>query len=58
MLTLTQIRTQLELMRIDKVASLTGLSYGTIQKIRSGTQHNPSYRSLKTLSDFLQSHRD
>lgn len=54
MLALEQIREMLADRRIDIVASETGLGYTTVREVRSGLQDNPSYKTLKALSDYLE----
>ena len=57
MLTLEQIRTALQDRMASKVARATGLHYNTIRDIRSNPRANPSYTSLKALSDYLEGQR-
>lgn len=53
MMTLDEIRTALADRRIDRVAEATGLHENTIWAIRAGRNENPSYRTLRSLSDYL-----
>ena len=57
MLTLEQIRAALQDRMASKVARATGLHYNTIRDIRSNPRANPSYTSLKALSDYLEGQR-
>jgi hypothetical protein len=54
MLDLEQIREMLADRRIDIVASETNLGYTTVREVRSGTQDNPTYKTVKALSDYLE----
>jgi transcriptional regulator with XRE-family HTH domain len=54
MLDLEQIRRLLIDRRIDMVADATGLHYATVQEVRSGKQSNPSYNTVKALSEYLE----
>lgn len=40
--------------RIDHVADATGLSRITIASVRDGKQKNPSYETMKRLSDYFE----
>lgn len=53
MLTLDQLRTALDDRNLEKVASRTGIHRNTIAAIRNGTNANPTYATMKTLSDYL-----
>lgn len=54
MLDLEQIREMLADRRIDIVASETGLGYTTVREVRCGMQDNPTYKTVKALSDYLE----
>ena len=54
MLDLEQIKELLLDRRIDIVASETGLGYNTIREVRAGLQDNPTYRTIKALSDYFE----
>ena len=54
MLDLDEIREQLLDRRIDIVASETGLGYNTVREVRSGQQDNPTYKTIKALSDYFE----
>jgi N-acetylmuramic acid 6-phosphate (MurNAc-6-P) etherase len=54
MMTLEEIKTQLQDRRVDIVAQATGLHYNSVQRIRSGANSNPSYNVMKLLSDYLE----
>ena len=53
MLNLDQIRTALDDRNIEKVAARTGIHRNTIAAIRNGTNANPTYATMKLLSDYL-----
>lgn len=53
MLTLDQLRTALDDRNLEKVAARTGIHRNTIGAIRNGTNNNPSYATMKILSDYL-----
>lgn len=55
MLTLDQIRTRLRDSSPLKVSKASGIHYQTIRAIRDGTNANPTWRSVKALSDYLES---
>lgn len=50
---LDEIRAALADRRLDKVAEATGIHRNTLGAIRSGRNANPSWRTLKTLADYL-----
>ena len=52
--TLEQIRTMLDDRNVEKVAERTGIHRNTISAIRSGSNQNPTYVTLKALSDYLR----
>lgn len=54
MLTLEQIREALKDRRIGKVAVATELRPATIIDIQKGRTQNPSYETIKRLSDYLE----
>lgn len=54
MMTLECIRQALQDRRIEMVATATGLHYNTIRAIRDNQQANPEYRTIQTLSDYLE----
>jgi transcriptional regulator with XRE-family HTH domain len=53
MLNLEQLRTALDDRNVEKVAERTGIHRNTIGAIRNGTNANPSYATMKILSDYL-----
>jgi transcriptional regulator with XRE-family HTH domain len=53
MLNLEQLRTALDDRNVEKVAERTGIHRNTIGAIRSGSNQNPSYATMKALSDYL-----
>lgn len=54
MLTIEQIREELQDRRLQMVAKGAGLTYPTVQKIRDGNAVKPSYETIKALSDYLE----
>ena len=54
MLTLEEIRAMLDDRNVEKVAERTGIHRNTIAAIRSGSNQNPTYVTLKALSDYLR----
>jgi DNA-binding phage protein len=57
MLTIEEILTDLKTRNLSKVAKETGFSYQQLWKITSGKVINPSYKSIKALSDYILSLR-
>jgi len=55
MLTLQQIRQQLEDRRLSVVSERTGLHPNTLRDIRNNADCNPSHRVLAALSDYIRS---
>ena len=53
MLTLDQIRTALDDRNVEKVSQRTGIHRNTIAAIRNGANANPTYTTMKALSDYL-----
>lgn len=53
MLNLNQIREALDDRNLEKVAENTGIHRNTLAAIRMGTNTNPTYATLKALSDYL-----
>lgn len=53
MLNLDQIRAALDDRNLEKVAENTGIHRNTISALRTGINTNPTYATLKTLSDYL-----
>jgi transcriptional regulator with XRE-family HTH domain len=53
MLTLDQLRTALDDRNLEKVSARTGIHRNTLAAIRNGTNANPTYATMKTLSDYL-----
>ena len=53
MLNLDEIRTALEDRNVEKVSARTGIHRNTIAAIRNGTNANPTYATMKLLSDYL-----
>ena len=53
MFSLEQIRAALDDRNVEKVAKNTGIHGVTIRAIRNGTNTNPTYNTLKSLSDYL-----
>lgn len=55
MMTLEQIRAQLQDRRPTMVAQETGLHFNTIRSIRDNPAANPTYKAIKALSEYLES---
>jgi transcriptional regulator with XRE-family HTH domain len=53
MLNLDQIRAALDDRNLEKVSENTGVHRNTLAAIRTGSNSNPTYATLKTLSDYL-----
>jgi hypothetical protein len=53
MLNLEQVRTALDDRNIEKVSAKTGIHRNTIAAIRTGANANPTYATMKLLSDYL-----
>ena len=54
MLTIEEIRNKLLDRRLQMVADATGIHYATIQAIRNGRVTNPSYETVRLLSEYLE----
>lgn len=54
MLTIERIRELLLDRRLAMVADSTGIHYATIQAIRNGKVTNPSYETVRLLSDYFE----
>jgi|TARA_R110000823_G_scaffold217424_1_gene346769 transcriptional regulator with XRE-family HTH domain len=48
------MRDALEDRNVEKVAENTGIHRNTISAIRAGTNTNPTYSTMKVLSDYLR----
>jgi hypothetical protein len=55
MLTLEQIREQLQDRRLTVIAERTKLHPNTLRDIRNNADCNPSHRVLSTLSEYIKS---
>jgi hypothetical protein len=53
MLNLEQLRTALDDRNVEKVSQRTGIHRNTIAAIRNGANANPTYATMKVLSDYL-----
>lgn len=53
MLTIDKIKAMLADRRLDVVARETGLHRNTLAAIRDGRHQNPTYNTIKRLSDYL-----
>jgi hypothetical protein len=53
MMTLEQIKMALIDLRPSIVAEETGLHFNTVRDVRDNPDVNPTYRVLKSLSDYL-----
>lgn len=54
MMTLESIRKALNDRRLVMVAKATGLHYNTLRDIRDNPATNPTYQTMKALSDYLE----
>lgn len=54
MLTLEEIRGRLVDRRLRMIAEKVGVHYQTILKIRDRVEANPTYETVKKLSDYLE----
>lgn len=54
MKTLEQIRAALADRNLLAVANATGTAYNTLRDIANNPQANPTYKTLKKLSDYLE----
>ena len=54
MLTLEEIRAMLDDRNVEKVAERTGIHRNTLGAIRNGSNQNPTYATLKAISDYLR----
>lgn len=55
MMSIDDIRRQLQDLRPSRVSEATGLHANSIRDIRDNPEANPTYRTLKALSDYLES---
>lgn len=55
MMTIDEIRRQLQDLRPSRVSEATGLHTNSIRDIRDNPEANPTYRTMKALSDYLES---
>lgn len=53
MLTLEQVKERLKDRRLDMVSESTGLSVGTVARVRDG-KGDPTLKTLAALSDYLE----
>lgn len=53
MLTLDQIRTQLQDRRLAIIVKATGLHYNTLREVRDNADANPTYKVVKLLNDYF-----
>lgn len=53
MLNLDEIKAGLDDRNVEKVSARTGIHRNTIAAIRNGTNANPTYATMKLLSDYL-----
>lgn len=54
MMTIEEIRHKLLDRRLQMVSDSTGIHYATIQAIRNGRVTNPSYETVRLLSEYLE----
>lgn len=52
-MTLEEIKARLSDRNLTTISERTGLSYPTVCAIASGRQKNPSYRTIKKLTDYF-----
>lgn len=57
MLTLNEIKERLQDRNISVIADKTGLNVATIHKIKRSDKANPTYETIKILSDYLEQNR-
>lgn len=48
-----ELRARLSRVCIARAARVTGLHYNTVYRIAKGTKKNPSYETIRKLSDYL-----
>ena len=53
MLNPEQIKDKLQDRKLSAVAENTGLHYNTLRKLRDGEAKEPSYETIKVLSDYF-----
>jgi transcriptional regulator with XRE-family HTH domain len=58
MMKIERIRELLLDRRLAMVADATGIHYATIQAIRNGKVTNPSYETVRLLSEYLEDKND
>lgn len=54
LLSIEQIRRRLEPMQLSKVEQATGVHRNTLYAIRNGKNTEPSYQTIRKLSEYLQ----
>lgn len=54
MLTLEQIKQQLQDRRLQMISDTTGIHYNTLKTIRDDANPNPTYRVIEQLSAYLE----
>jgi hypothetical protein len=55
MMTIDDVRRQLKDLRPSRVSEATGLHTNSIRDIRDNPEANPTYKTLKAISDYLES---
>lgn len=58
MLTLEQIRQQLQDRRLGMIVKATGVHYNTLRDIRDNVDANPTYKILEALNNYLEGASD
>lgn len=58
MLTLEEIRARLEDRNLKEISRRTGIGYASLHAIAAGVRSNPTYSTLKPLSDYLEGRRE
>lgn len=54
MKSLEQIKAALKDRRLYVVSEATGINYNTLRKIRDEDSPNPTYKIMKSISDYLE----
>lgn len=57
MMTFNEIKECLQDRRVSVVAEATGLHYNTIRDVRDNPNANPTARTLRKLSDYLEARK-
>jgi len=57
MMTLEDVRRQLQDRNLKAVSRATGLGYSTVYEIKNNKRFNPNYDTYKKLVDYLRANR-